>query len=342
MTDPRTPLLALAVGDPTGIGPEIARACLASPAVRAAARLVVCGPASERPADVPTIARADASNAPGQGIGRGLDRALADGEAAWLETAGAGPFPLGKIDRAGGEAALAALRAGHELALAGAVDALVTAPVCKEALHLAGEHVEGQTELLGNWCGVDDQQMLAVVGDLRVLLLTRHLPLRDALNRITRDRVHAHLHLLDRALNELGIEHPRMALAGLNPHAGEGGLLGSEDGELLAPAAERARTDGLDVTGPVSPDTVFLAASKGAYDGVLALYHDQAFLPIKLIGEGRALTVITGLPYLRVSPAHGLAHDIAGQGTARSSDLENAILQAAEWAARRTGAAPVA
>jgi 4-hydroxythreonine-4-phosphate dehydrogenase len=326
-----TPLLALTLGDPTGIGPEVSFACLRSRAVRAAARLVVCGPAELRPLDVPLV----------QQDGEALSRAVDEGEAVWLATDGTGPWQVGRVQREGGEAALGALRAGHELALAGIVDALVTAPVCKEALHLAGEAVEGQTELLGKWCGVDDHQMLAVVGDLRVLLLTRHMPLRDALDAITPDRVVRHLHLLHRALGELGIAQPRLALAGLNPHAGEGGILGREELDLLAPALDRARAEGLAVTGPHSPDTVFAAAAKGAHDGVLALYHDQAFIPIKLIGEGRAVTVITGLPYLRVSPAHGTAHDIAGRGIARADDLENAILQAAGWAALRSSVSHV-
>lgn len=323
-----TPLLALTLGDPTGIGPEVSFACLRSAAVRCAARLVVCGPAELRPGDVPQIERKAA----------GLSRAVGEGEAVWLATEGDGPWQVGRVQREGGVSALGALRAGHELALAGTVDGLVTAPVCKEALHLAGQAVEGQTELLGKWCGVTDHQMLAIVGELRVLLLTRHMPLRAALDAITPELVVRHLHLLHRALGELGIADPRLALAGLNPHAGEGGILGREELDLLAPALERARTEGLTVTGPHSPDTIFAAAAKGAHDGVLALYHDQAFIPIKLIGEGRAVTVITGLPYLRVSPAHGTAHDIAGKGIARADDLENAILQAAGWAALRSRA----
>lgn len=324
----RAPLLALTLGDPTGIGPEVSFACLRSAAVRGAARLVVCGPAALRPGAVPLVERKGAA----------LSREVREGEAVWLATAGDGPWRVGSVQREGGVSALGALRAGHELALAGTVDGLVTAPVCKEALHLAGEAVEGQTELLGKWCGVTDHQMLAVVGELRVLLLTRHMPLRAALDAITPDLVVRHLHLLHRALGELGIANPRLALAGLNPHAGEGGILGREELDVLAPALERARTEGLAVSGPHSPDTVFAAAAKGAHDGVLALYHDQAFIPIKLIGEGRAVTVITGLPYLRVSPAHGTAHDIAGRGIARADDLENAIVQAAGWAAQRSRA----
>ena len=202
---------------------------------------------------------------------------------------------------------------------------------------MAGERVEGQTELLGRWCEVSRFEMLAVAGDLRVMLLTRHMPLVQAIAAVTAERVLDRLRLLHSALEGLGIERPRLALAGLNPHAGEQGLLGSEDLEHLVPAVEQARREDLDVAGPISPDSVFVAALGGSYDGVLALYHDQAFVPLKLVAEreGAGVTVIAGLPYLRVSPVHGTAFDIAGRGIARPDNLIGALRQAAEWAAAR-------
>lgn len=314
--DPR-PRLAVTVGDPAGIGPEVVLAALGDARVRAAARLVAIGPRALRPAGVPAIRRADVAHAP---------------DVAWLESAGPERWDLGRVQRECGAAALAALRAGHELALAGAVDGLVTAPVSKAALHAAGEVCEGQTELLGRWSGVERYEMVAIAGNLRVMLLTRHMPLRAALDAITTERVLAHLSLLDETLRGLGFAKPRLALAGLNPHAGEGGLLGREDGERLAPAVEAARRSGLDVTGPHSPDAVFLAAREGRHDGVLALYHDQAFIPVKLVADGEGLTLIAGLPYLRVSPAHGTAFDIAGSGRASPRNLIAALRQAAAWA----------
>jgi 4-hydroxythreonine-4-phosphate dehydrogenase len=169
-----------------------------------------------------------------------------------------------------------------------------------------------------------------------VLLLTRHMPLRRALETITSARVLDHLLLFVESLRRFGFARPHLALAGLNPHAGEGGVLGSEDGELLAPAVAAARAAGLDVSGPHPPDTVFLQASRGAFDGVLALYHDQAFIPVKLLSGDSGLTVIAGLPYLRVSPVHGTAFDIAGQGKASAENLIAALLQAAEWARAAT------
>jgi 4-phospho-D-threonate 3-dehydrogenase / 4-phospho-D-erythronate 3-dehydrogenase len=297
------PRIALTLGDPAGIGPEIALAAAADARVRAAVRLVLIGPRALR--------------------GAGIE---------WVESAAPERWEMGRVQRECGAAALAALRIGHELAASGAVDALVTAPVSKEALHLAGEKVEGQTELLGRWCGVTRFEMLAIAGPLRVMLLTRHMPLRRALESITTARVLDHLKLLDESLRRFGFERPRLALAGLNPHAGEGGVLGSEDGELLVPAVREARAAGIDVSGPHPPDTVFLQASRGVYDGVLALYHDQAFIPVKLLSGNSGLTVIAGLPYLRVSPVHGTAFDIAGQGKASAENLIAALLQAAEWA----------
>jgi len=315
------PRIALTVGDPAGIGPEIVHACLQDAALLRRARLLVLGPAALAPAGLAVVDDVDEVGC----------------DPAWLATDTAPPetWELGRPQASAGRAALAALRQGARLASAGRVDALVTAPVSKEALHLAGERVEGQTELLGRWDGAPDVGMLAVAGRLRVLLLTRHLPLRAALDAITTDGVHARLRQLDAGLRALGIARPRLALAGLNPHAGENGILGSEEAELLEPALERARADGLAVDGPVSPDTVFLRGANGDYDGVLALYHDQAFIPVKLHAAGRGLTLLLGLSYLRVSPAHGTAFDIAGRGGADPTNLKVAIEEAAAWAVRR-------
>jgi 4-hydroxythreonine-4-phosphate dehydrogenase len=166
------------------------------------------------------------------------------------------------------------------------------------------------------------------------MLLTRHLPLREALNRIEPGAIVARLSLFARALQAWGHPRPMLAVAGFNPHAGEGGLLGREDADLVEPGVRASRERGLDVTGPLAPDSVFLQAAQGRFDGVLALYHDQAFIPVKLHAPERGLTVIAGLPYLRVSPAHGTAFDIAGTGRARPHNLIAALLQAASWAGR--------
>ena len=308
-------MLGLTLGDPAGIGPEVALRAIAEPEVRASARHLIIGPGSLRPDAIPAVL--------------GPDAAL---DLGWLETPGPDSWEMGRAQAACGRAALAALERGAALARGGALGALVTGPVSKEALHLAGERVEGQTELLARWDGAERCQMLAVAGNLRVLLLTRHLPLAAALAEITTARVLEHLELLHATLERFGSARPRLALAGLNPHAGEGGILGSEEARVLAPAVAAARERGLDVRGPLSPDTVFLQAARGRFDGVLALYHDQAFIPVKLLAPDTGLTVLAGLSYLRVSPVHGTAFDIAGRGLASHANLTAALLQAARWA----------
>lgn len=311
------PLLALTVGDPAGIGPETVLLALGDARVREACRLVVLGPGRLRPADVPLVSATDE-----------LDSTRG---ATWIDTGGPEQYELGKVQASCGRAALDALRAGVELARAKRVAALVTAPVSKEALHAAGEKVEGQTELLGRWDGATRFQMMAVAGKLRVLQLSRHLPLKAALELVTTARVLDHLLLFDETLRSWGFAKPVIALAGLNPHAGERGVLGREELDVLDPAVEAARARGVDVRGPFSPDTVFLQATQGRYDGVLALYHDQAFIPVKLHAPEHGLTVIAGLSFLRVSPAHGTAFDIAGKGLASPRNLIVALLQAAAW-----------
>ena len=313
------PRIALTVGDPAGIGPEVVVAALSDPVVRRRLRILALGPGSLRPAHVPLHVQGSTVEA-----------------SAWIETFDPGRWTLGQVQASCGRAAISALRAGHDLAIAGEVDALVTGPVSKRALHLGGEEVEGQTELLGRWSNVQRLEMIGISGSLRAMLLTRHLPLARAIASITKAAVVDRLLLFDETLRSFGIESPRLALAGLNPHAGEGGVLGREESELLEPAVREACEAGLRVSGPRSPDTAFLEASRGAFDGVLALYHDQAFIPLKLLSNGEGVTVLAGLPYLRVSPVHGTAFDIAGRGIASPANLIAALLQAGEWSRGRT------
>jgi 4-hydroxythreonine-4-phosphate dehydrogenase len=301
--------VALTVGDPAGIGPEITLAAMRDERVRARMCLSVVGPAELRPA------------------------ALDERSVRWIASEVDGRWELGHVQRASGSAALSALRAGVELATSGSVDALVTGPVSKEALHLAGEAVEGQTELLARWAGVERCEMVAIAGKLRVMLATRHLPLAAAIASLRADELVWRLELFEHCLRTLGIAKPRLALAGLNPHAGERGLLGREEEIILEPALATLRARGLAVAGPLSPDSVFLRASRGEFDGVLALYHDQAFIPLKLLSGDEGFTFVAGLPYLRFSPVHGTAFDLAGRGIASAENLVHVLLTAAEWVA---------
>ena len=328
MQPPPRPRLALTLGDPAGIGPEVVAATVADAGLVEALDPVVLGPPDLRVGVLERLPRV-----PREELGSHVGP-------AWIDV-GEGPlgaFEPGRAQAACGRAALDALRAGHELALAGEVDALVTAPVCKEALHLAGEAVEGQTQLLARWAGAEDCQMLAVADAMRVLIATRHMALRAALDALTPELVAARLRLLDAELTRLGLVagvRPRLALAGLNPHAGEGGLFGDEEQRVLAPALAAVRAEGLDVTGPEPADTVFVRAGRGAFDAVLALYHDQGFIPVKVAAPTTGITILLGMPYLRISPAHGTAFDIAGRGEADPENLARALRVAADLVGRR-------
>ncbi len=297
------PLLALTVGDMAGIGPEIAAPAVAQAAEQA--RVVVLGPRQVRPASIPLI---------DESLIREPDRLRREvAGPVWWDTGGPDEWRLGEVQASCGAAAVAALRVGHDLAMGRAVDALVTGPVNKAALHAGGTKVEGQTELLSTWAGAERTEMIGLAGALRVILVTRHMPLSAALRAITTARILDRISLFDEALRDLGHDQPKIAVAGLNPHAGEGGLLGEEDDAIVAPAVAAAQGRGIDALGPISPDSVFAAGARGAYTGVVALYHDQAFIPLKLVADGLGVTYIAGLPYARFSPMHGTAFDIVGQ-----------------------------
>jgi 4-hydroxythreonine-4-phosphate dehydrogenase len=306
--------IALTVGDPAGIGPELVQALLDDDALARAVQLVVVGPEDLKP----------------EGVGSWQGTDSPDSTIhLWCSTPGSGRVTMGRAQADCGRTALAALRRGAGMAQAGEVEALVTAPVCKEALHLAGEEVEGQTELLGRWAGASQCEMVAMAGNLRVMLLSRHMPLAAALKEVRRATIVERLRLFDSTLRAEGIPAPRLAVAGLNPHAGEGGLFGSEEIDEIAPAVAEACALGLSVQGPISPDRVFLEGSRGHWDGVLALYHDQGFIPLKLLSEGSGVTLLAGLPYRRLSPVHGTAFDIAGEGRADPTNLRVAVVMAA-------------
>ena len=321
MTDAsKTPWVALTLGDPAGIGPELSLRLCAQDAVRASANLLLVGPGALIPSDIERVREP-------------LELPDARGGLLAFETEGdPADWQPGVDEAASGRAALAALRAGHELAVRGIVDALVTSPVSKRALHMAGERCEGQTELLGRWCDVERFQMTVRFEELTVMLLTRHLPLVKALEEIHVERVLDHLRLLDETLRASGVDAPRLGLAGLNPHAGEVGILGSEEQEVLIPARDAARDEGLDVEGPLSPDSMFAETNRRRFDGLLTLYHDQAFLPLKLLAKDRGVTVLAGLPYPRVSPIHGTAYDLVGTGKASHENLAEAVHVAARIA----------
>jgi len=303
------PTLAISAGDPAGVGPEVTDKALAQPEVRELAQLVVAGD----PAQLAQVARDLGLPAP--------ERVEAAGDAAGVEP--------GRLSAAGGHAAVAAVRRAVELVRSGAASALVTGPINKEALRLAGYPWPGHTEMLAELCGVPEVRMLLVSERLRVCHVTTHRSLRSAIEAVTRERVLETIRMTQAGAGRLGFATPRIAVAGLNPHAGEGGLFGDEEIREIAPAVEDARRDGIDASGPWPADTLFWRAAGGEFDFVVAMYHDQGHVPVKLAGFDEGVNVTLGLPFLRTSVDHGTAFDIAGQGRARWQSMAAAIRVAA-------------
>jgi len=232
---------------------------------------------------------------------------------------------------AAGKAAAGYIEAAVELCAAGNIDAIATAPINKRALFLGGYSFPGHTEFLAHLTGAEEYAMAFVAANLRIVLLSTHVPLSQAIRMVERDRLVGIINLANRELQRWGIERPRLAVAALNPHGAEGGLFGMEEASEIAPAIEACRgLDDINVRGPFSADTVFLRASRGEFDAVIACYHDQAMIPVKCLSFGEAVNVTLGLPFIRTSVDHGTAFDIAGKGLAEHSSMVAAIKLAAD------------
>jgi 4-hydroxythreonine-4-phosphate dehydrogenase len=292
------PRVAITVGDPAGIGPEIAARAAADPSV-----LDVCDPVLYSPPDG-TL------------------------------------FRPGVLTAAGGTAAYEAIVRAVADAQSGAVDAIATAPVNKEAFRLAGLRWAGHTDLLAHLTGAEHVAMMFHSDELRVVLATVHLALADVPRALTQSSLQSTIALTARELPRFGIAAPRIAVAGLNPHAGEHGLFGVEEQQVIAPAIAACRARGIDVAGPFPGDTVFVRAMRGEFDVVVACYHDQGLIPVKLVAFGRAVNVTLGLPIVRTSVDHGTAFDIAGRGIADPGSMIAAVRLAARLAPRRGAESP--
>jgi 4-hydroxythreonine-4-phosphate dehydrogenase len=237
--------------------------------------------------------------------------------------------PFGQLDVRAGKAAYDYIRAGIDLALQKRIRAIVTAPINKEALRLADIHYPGHTEILADFSRTKDFAMMLMNADLRIILVTIHVSLREAIEQLTIEGELTVIRLAQRAMTQLGITRPRIAVAGLNPHAGEHGLFGSEDEAIVRPAIQQAQSEGIDVSGPWPGDTVFLHARQGEFDIVVAQYHDQGLIPVKYLGVDEGVNITVGLPFVRTSVDHGTAFDIAGTGKASHASLRVAVEQAA-------------
>lgn len=247
----------------------------------------------------------------------------------------AAPVRVGEVSAAAGQAAYDTIVSAVAAARRGEVDAIATAPINKLAWAQAGLPWKGHTDLLAHLCGVDRVAMLFHAPQLKVVLITVHVPLREVAALLTPALVADTIRLTAASLPQFGLARPRLALAGLNPHAGESGLLGTEDEGVLAPAVAAARKAGIAIQGPFPADTVFVRASRGEFDCVLACYHDQGLIPVKLLAFGQAVNVTIGLPIIRTSVDHGTAFDIAGRGVADAGSMIEAVKLAAQMATRR-------
>jgi 4-hydroxythreonine-4-phosphate dehydrogenase len=312
----RRPRLLVTMGDPAGIGPEVA--VRASERLRRRARLVWVGD--------PVVFQTAAHR-------HGVDQVSPIVNVSTLSARERRP---GHPTAAGADAAYRSILRAVELVQRGEANAIVTAPVSKQAIQALGIDFPGHTETIASLAADAEVRMMMAGTSLRVVLVTTHVRLRDVPTRINRDNVLRTAEIADEALRrDFGIRRPRLALAGLNPHAGEGGAFGDEEIRLLRPAVEAGRTRGLRLDGPHSPDTVFFRARQGEFDAVISLYHDQGLIPFKLVHFTDGVNVTLGLPFPRTSPDHGTAFDIAGRGRADISSMVSAIRLAADMAERR-------
>lgn len=326
------PLVGITIGDPAGIGPEIVVKALASAELYGYVRPLVVGDRGvlEQAATFcrlrPAIRTVDS---PAQGSFQSGAIDLLD-----VGAIDVGRLRIGQMQATAGQAAYQYLRRAIDLALAGEIEALATAPINKEALRAAGVPFLDHTEMLASLTQSHHPLTMFIVRNLRIFFLTRHVSLARACSQIVYSRVLDGLILVDAALQRFGISEARIAVAALNPHGGEGGLFGDEETVQIAPAIAEARSQGVNAFGPVPADSVFHLALTGHFDAVLSLYHDQGHIAAKTLDFERTVSITAGLPFVRSSVDHGTAFDIAGRGIASSVSMEEAIKAAGEYALR--------
>jgi 4-hydroxythreonine-4-phosphate dehydrogenase len=317
-------MLAIALGDPTGIGPEVALKAVAAELSRDDERYLLIG-------DPESVRELNSRLK----VGLTIEEPSDETERVTIIA------PVSNTELSPARAALAYLKHGAELCLHGEASALVTAPVNKEAIIDSGETAfVGQTELLSEMAKTDRTAMMLLGCDdrnrwLRVALATIHVPIREVAARLKREKIELAIELAAQACRDLGLPRARVAVCGLNPHAGEGGKIGDEEITTIAPAVEVMRQRGRDVHGPFAADALFYSVFRGDYDAVVAMYHDQGLVPLKMIGFESGVNWTLGLPFIRTSPDHGTAYDIAGKGLANPSSMIAAIRLAKQLAKNR-------
>ncbi|MDR2478632.1 MAG: 4-hydroxythreonine-4-phosphate dehydrogenase PdxA [Treponema sp.] len=340
------PILGITMGDPSGIGPEISVKALGRPEIYELCRPLIIGDARVMEKAVrEAVKRQDIAIHPVSSVTECLFK-CGTIDVYDLRNVEVEKLKIGKVDAMSGEAAFASVKKAIELALSGEIDGTITNPLNKEALNLAGRHYAGHTEIYADLTATKDYSMMLAEGTLRVVHVSTHVSLREACERVKKDRVLKVIELAHNTCKSLGINEPRIAVAGLNPHAGENGLFGTEEIQEIQPAIETAKTKGINAEGPIPPDTVFSKARGGMYDIVVAMYHDQGHIPLKVLGfqydkaAGKwqavnGVNITLGLPIIRSSVDHGTAFGHAWQGSANESSLVNAIEYGVTLAANR-------
>lgn len=332
------PIISISMGDPAGIGPEIIIKALKDKSLYDRCRPMVVGDAAVMEDALRFLGEDKMTVRPIREVsGARFEYGCID--VYDLGNTNVSALRYGEVSPMCGHAAFEAVRTNIALAMEGKVDATVTAPINKEAIHAAGHDFSGHTEIYAHYTGTKNYAMLLADDSLRVIHVSTHVSLREACDRATKARVLDCIGLLDGACRQFGIEKPHLAVAGLNPHSGENGLFGQEEIKEIIPAVREARSQGFDVEGPIPPDTVFAKAVQGKYDGVVAMYHDQGHIPFKLVGfkwdnekqkmeSVKGVNITLGLPIIRTSVDHGTAFEIAGQGIA----CEDAMLISIDYA----------
>jgi 4-hydroxythreonine-4-phosphate dehydrogenase len=323
MTETERPIILVTMGDPAGIGPEIAVKTLLHPEVYDRCKPIIVGDVhllQTTAAQLKATVRFQTTGAP-----RTVEGRVGTIEVVDLNNVDLATLQVGEISGEAGRASLEYVETAVEYALRGDGDAVVTAPINKQAISLAGSRHIGHTELIAALSGVEDPLTMFWVRGARIFFLTRHLPLNEAVAAVTRERIVDATSTMVEALQGIGVPDPRIAVAALNPHASDGGLMGREEAEEITPAIEAARARGIKVYGPIPADSVFHQAVEGRYDAVLSLYHDQGHIAAKTLDFYGTVSVTLGLPFIRTSVDHGTAHEIAGRGIANPTSLVEAI-----------------
>lgn len=326
----RRPILGFTMGDPAGIGPEVIAKALAKPEIHRLCLPMVIGskPVMERTVRALRLSLRVVSVQGHGTLGRRGELPVLDPLEKPL-----GRFQMGRVAKSCGAASVACIAKAVELAQARCIDAIVTGPINKEAINKAGYDYPGHTELLADLTRSREVGMMILGGPLKIMFVTTHVAIHDLPKALTQARVGKAIRLAARALREyFGIAEPKVGVAALNPHAGEGGLFGDEERTIIRPAARRARAAGIRASDPLPADTLFGKAVRGDYDGIVAMYHDQGLIPLKLVAFGKCVNLTVGLPIIRTSVDHGTAFDIAGKGVADSGSLIEAVKLAARLA----------